>query len=91
MVGFKANQISCVPEASLAPTLRWLILTDNRIQNLPSSIGQCKNMQKLMLAGKQLNDLPAELVHCSQLELLRLSANRFSTLPPWLLNMPSLA
>jgi Protein tyrosine and serine/threonine kinase/Leucine rich repeat len=91
MVGFKANQISCVPEASLAPTLRWLILTDNRIQNLPSSIGQCKNMQKLMLAGNQLNDLPAELAHCSQLELLRLSANRFSTLPPWLLNMPSLA
>jgi hypothetical protein len=91
MLGFKANQISRVPDEALAPTLHWLILTDNRIQNLPSSIGQCRQMQKLMLAGNQLSDLPAELANCSQLELLRLSANRFSVLPSWLLTMPSLA
>jgi hypothetical protein len=91
MVGFKANQISRVPDAALAPTLRWLILTDNRIQNLPSSIGQCKQMQKLMLAGNQLSELPVELANCAQLELLRLSANRFSALPAWLLAMPRLA
>ena len=91
MVGFKANQISSVPDEALAPTLRWLILTDNRIHSLPKSIGQCTQMQKLMLAGNQLSDLPAELANCSQLELLRLSANRFSVLPPWLLAMPRLA
>jgi Protein tyrosine and serine/threonine kinase/Leucine rich repeat len=91
MVGFKANQINRVPAEALAPTLQWLILTDNRIRSLPSSIGQCTQMQKLMLAGNQLSDLPAELAHCSQLELLRLSANRFSVLPPWLLTMPRLA
>ena len=91
MVGFKANQISRVPAEAFAPTLRWLILTDNRIQSLPSSIGKCTQMQKLMLAGNQLSDLPAELANCSQLELLRLSANRFSVLPPWLLTMPRLA
>jgi hypothetical protein len=91
MVGFKANQISRVPAEALAPTLRWLILTDNRIQSLPSCIGQCKQMQKLMLAGNELNDLPAELASCKELELLRLSANRFEVLPPWLLTMPRLA
>ena len=91
MVGFKANQISNVPYEALAPTLRWLILTDNRIQSLPSSIGQCRQMQKLMLAGNQLSELPAELGNCTQLELLRLSANQFSVLPPWLLTMPCLA
>jgi Protein tyrosine and serine/threonine kinase/Leucine rich repeat len=91
MVGFKANQISRVPNTSLAPTLKWLILTDNRIHSLPSSIGQCRQMQKLMLAGNQLSDLPAELAECTNLELLRLSANRFSTLPPWILSMPRLA
>ena len=91
MLGFKANQICSVPDASLAPTLRWLILTDNRIHSLPSSIGQCLQMQKLMLAGNQLSDLPAELAECTNLELLRLSANRFSTLPPWILSMPRLA
>ena len=91
MVGFKANQISRVPAEALASTLRWLILTDNRIQSLPNSIGQCKQMQKLMLAGNELNDLPVDLANCANLELLRLSANQFSTLPPWLLTMPRLA
>jgi Protein kinase domain/Leucine rich repeat len=91
MVGFKANQISRVPAEALAPTLRWLILTDNRIQSLPSSIGQCRQMQKLMLAGNQLRDLPSELAECTNLELLRLSANRFSALSTWLLTMPRLA
>ena len=91
MVGFKANQISRVPAEALALTLRWLILTDNRIQSLPSSIGKCTQMQKLMLAGNELNDLPVALVNCSQLELLRLSANQFSVLPAWLLTMPRLA
>jgi Protein tyrosine and serine/threonine kinase/Leucine rich repeat len=91
MVGFKANQINRVPVEALTPTLRWLILTDNRLQSLPSSIGQCTQMQKLMLAGNQLSDLPVELANCSRLELLRLSANCFSALPPWLLTMPSLA
>jgi hypothetical protein len=91
MLGFKANQISRVPDEALAPTLRWLILTDNRIQNLPCSIGQCRQMQKLMLAGNQLSDLPVDLANCTQLELLRLSANRFCTLPSWLLTMPRLA
>jgi Protein kinase domain/Leucine rich repeat len=91
MVGFKANQISSVPAEALASTLQWLILTDNRIHSLPSSIGQCKQMQKLMLAGNQLSDLPVELANCSQLELLRLSANQFSVLPLWLLTMPQLA
>ena len=91
MVGFKANQISSVPDESLATTLRWLILTDNRIHSLPNSIGQCTQMQKLMLAGNQLSDLPVELANCSRLELLRLSANRFSVLPTCLLTMPRLA
>ncbi|MEO6292307.1 MAG: leucine-rich repeat-containing protein kinase family protein [Burkholderiaceae bacterium] len=91
MLGFKANRIDQVPDAALAPSLQWLILTDNRIQQLPRSIGQCQQMQKLMLAGNQLTDLPVELAGCTRLELLRLSANQFTTLPPWLLAMPCLA
>lgn len=91
MVGFKANQISSVPAEALAPTLRWLILTDNRIQNLPNSLGQCVQMRKLMLAGNQLRELPVELAECKNLELLRLSANQFPELPAWLLEMPKLA
>lgn len=91
MVGFKANQISHVPEAALSPSLQWLILTDNRIRQLPRSIGRCLQMQKLMLAGNQLTDLPVELAACTRLELLRLSANWFAALPDWLFTLPRLA
>lgn len=91
MLGFKANHISQLPDAALAPSLQWLILTDNRIQQLPRSIGQCGQMQKLMLAGNQLSDLPDEMAACTRLELLRLSANRFTALPAWLLTLPRLA
>lgn len=91
MVGFKANQIGHVPSAALAPSLRWLILTDNQIPSLPASIGQCSPMQKLMLAGNRLTTLPPALAQCQQLELLRISANQLTALPDWLLAMPRLA
>jgi hypothetical protein len=91
MVGFKANQISELSAKSLPKNLRWLILTDNQLSELPTEIGQCVHMQKLMLAGNQLRELPPSLAACTQLELLRISANQLHTLPDWLLAMPKLA
>ena len=91
MVGFKANRIEHVPAAALPPKLRWLILTDNAIEQLPSELGQRPAMQKLMLAGNRLSELPVGLADAHSLELLRLSANRFAELPPWLTRLPRLA
>ena len=91
MVGFKANQIRNVPATALPPQLRWLILTDNQIDALPASIGDCSQMQKLMLAGNRLQQLPIELAQCQKLELLRISANQLGTMPPWLVHLPRLA
>jgi hypothetical protein len=94
-LGFKANQITDVPAPSLAPTLRWLILTDNRIAALPATLTDCTRLQKLMLAGNRLTALPAGLARLQRLELLRLSANRFEraadALPDELLALPRLA
>lgn len=90
MVGFKANRIHSVPAASLAPSLRWLILTNNRIEVLPESLGKCSGMQKLMLAGNRLQQLPQSMAACQRLELLRIAANRFAALPNWLLALPRL-
>ncbi len=90
MIGFKANQISHVPAAALPPLLRWLILTDNRISQLPDELGERPLLQKLMLAGNQLAHLPPSLSHCHHLELLRIASNRFTQLPAWLLTLPSL-
>lgn len=91
MVGFKANRIEHVPAQALPPNLRWLILTDNRIERLPEALGDCLQMQKLMLSGNRLQSLPDSLARLENLELLRLSANRLQALPDWLLRLPRLA
>ncbi|QIL75236.1 leucine-rich repeat-containing protein kinase family protein [Hymenobacter sp. HDW8] len=91
MVGFKANQIQTLPAAALTPALRWLILTDNQLRELPPELGNCQYLQKLMLAGNQLTELPASMVACTRLELVRIAANRFEELPQWLLTLPRLS
>lgn len=94
-LGVKGNTIADVPAAALSPSLRWLILTDNRIATLPATLADCAPMQKLMLAGNRLQRLPAGLERLQRLELLRLSANRFAciedALPEALLALPRLA
>lgn len=92
MIGFKANKISHIAEAAIpTKTLRWFIVTDNALQTLPSSLGDCIKLQKLMLAGNQLSALPDSIENCLNLELLRISANQFKILPDWLFSLPKLA
>lgn len=91
MVGFKSNKISHLPKEAISKNLRWLILTDNCLREVPTNVGDCHAMQKLMLAGNQLSALPESLVNCQRLELLRISANQFENIPPWLLELPRLA
>ncbi|MCX0421674.1 leucine-rich repeat-containing protein kinase family protein [Aeromonas veronii] len=91
MVGFKANQIATVSAKALPAGLRWLILTDNAIEQLPDELGQCDALQKLMLAGNRLRELPASLANCRNLELLRIAANRIERFPEWLLSLPRLS
>ncbi|SEM68295.1 Leucine rich repeat-containing protein [Pseudomonas sp. ok272] len=91
MIGFKSNGLERVPARALPPLLRWLILTDNCISELPSELGERPHLQKLMLAGNQLTQLPASLSQCHRLELLRIAANRLTELPQWLLTLPGLA
>lgn len=91
MIGFKANQITELPASALTPALRWLILTDNALSALPSELGDCRKLQKLMLSGNRLQQLPEQMEACTALELLRIASNRFSTLPDWLLRLPRLA
>jgi len=91
VVGFKANRIAQVPPDALPPGLRWLILTDNALQTLPSALGQRPALQKLMLAGNSLAALPESLQAAKNLELLRLSANRLTQVPAWLTELPRLS
>jgi hypothetical protein len=91
IVGFKANILTHIPEKSIPISLRWLILTDNKIEQLPNSIGDCVKLQKVMLAGNCLTALPDRMALCTNIELLRLSANALNVLPSWLFKLPRLA
>ncbi|AYL99544.1 leucine-rich repeat-containing protein kinase family protein [Mucilaginibacter celer] len=91
IVGFKSNLIETVPAKAINPNLRWLILTNNKVNELPAEIGNCHRMQKLMLAGNRLKTLPPSLSNCQNLELLRIAANQLDELPQWLLSMPKLS
>lgn len=91
MVSFKNNRISSISEKAISSHLRWLILTNNCITQLPKSIGNCTRLQKFPLAGNQLTELPEEMANCRNLELLRISANNIKELPEWLLTLPKLA
>ena len=91
MVGFKSNQINQVPADSLPLKLRWLILTGNRIEILPDTLGERPLLQKLALAGNQLSALPENMDQLINLELIRISANNLTYFPAQLLNLPKLA
>jgi len=90
MVGFKANRIRSVPAAALPAQLRWLVLTDNAIEELPAELGRRPLLQKLMLAGNRLRALPAEMANLPRLEMLRIAANQLAELPAWVTKLPRL-
>ena len=91
MIGFKSCQIKEVSAQALPPKLRWLILTDNQISELPDCFDQTPYLQKLALASNRLNFIPTTLSECSRLELIRISANQLTEFPDVLCQMPSLA
>jgi hypothetical protein len=91
MIGFKSNQIHIIPEHAFPVNLQWLILTNNKINHLPNSIGNCTRLQKVALAGNQIRQLPEQMKACKNLELLRISANQLTEFPDWLLALPRLS
>ncbi|MFT2007973.1 leucine-rich repeat-containing protein kinase family protein [Pontibacter sp. 13R65] len=91
MIGFKENQISSIAEDAIPVDIRWLILTNNNIEQLPASIGKCHRLQKFMLAGNKLKALPEEMAQCRSIELLRIAANQIEVLPNWLFELPRLS
>jgi Protein tyrosine and serine/threonine kinase len=90
-ISFRACGLREIPGEALPPNLRWLILTENSIERLPTALGERRLLQKMMLAGNRLRELPASLADATSLELVRLSCNRFEAFPRWLARLPKLA
>lgn len=90
-IGFRGCALREVPAEALPPALRWLTLTDNRLEHLPAALGERPALRKLMLAGNRLRSLPETMAGAANLELLRISANDFAALPSWLAALPALS
>jgi hypothetical protein len=91
MVAFKSNKLKTLEENCLPNNIHWLILTNNQIKHLPTSMGKLTKLRKLALAGNQITSLPDSMSACTQLELVRLSANQLTVIPDWLLGLPKLS
>jgi Leucine-rich repeat (LRR) protein len=51
MLSFKANKLERIDPECLSSSIQWLILTDNKLEELPSSLGRLTKLRKLMLSG----------------------------------------
>ena len=89
MLSFKSNRLTHIAEGALAPTIEWLILTDNQLRALPEALPL--GLRKVMLTNNKLTALPAAIVRCTNLELIRLSDNQLTALPEGFLSMPKLS
>lgn len=90
MVGLKSCKIRTIPDRAFPKSIKAIILTGNRIEQLPASIGEYKELKKIMLAGNKLRSLPKELLQCKELQLLRLPLNELEVFATWILELPKL-
>ncbi len=91
MIAFKSNQIKKIDENSFPISLKWLILTDNKIEEIPESIGNCQLLKKFVFAGNNIKKLPETISKCKNLELVRASANQLTDFPTVFFTLPKLA
>lgn len=92
LVGLKSCGITQMESDCLPPSIQGIILTDNQLEELPSTLGdEYPELLKLMLTGNRLRELPQSLRGHERLELLRVAANELEVSPDWLDELPSLA
>jgi serine/threonine protein kinase len=90
-VAFKSNRITTLEPMHLPARLRWLMLTNNQIREIPASFGRFDRLRKLALAGNQISAVPDDMAGCRALELVRVSSNRLTKPPEVLFDLPRLA
>ncbi|KAF9351584.1 Leucine-rich repeat serine/threonine-protein kinase 2 [Mortierella sp. AD094] len=77
------NKICFLPAdiGHLHSHLRQLVVSDNKLEAIPKSIGLCKELRNLNLGRNQLTSLPTEIADLKQLDTLDLSENLLCVIP----------
>ena len=74
----------------LAPSLRFLVLSHNRLDSLPAWMGRLRALEVLAVNGNRLRALPASLAQLTALRQLDAAHNRLAELPAGLGALPRL-
>lgn len=77
------NNLTSLPDAlfSSLKQLKIVDLSENILESIPGTIGQCDQMEILRIQDNNLADLPMELAQCTNLQVLNISRNLMNELP----------
>jgi Leucine-rich repeat (LRR) protein len=77
------NNLASLPGAlfSSLKLLKIVDVSENILETLPETIGECSYLEILRLSDNNLSDLPMELAQCGNLVVLNISRNMMDQLP----------
>lgn len=76
-----ANELRGLPDGIGGSKLKTLEADSNGIDEIPTSIGDCKNLERLSMVHNRLKTLPIEIGRCKNLGFLDISGNDLTSLP----------
>lgn len=79
-----------LPDLSEFKSLKRLLLYQNKLRDLPESIGELINLEELYLNMNQLTGLPESIKNLTNLKTLYLYMNQLEEFPPGLRGLTSL-
>lgn len=78
---FSRNQLARMPSALCQLPLEILLLSNNKLKQLPTEIGLCKTLLQLDVSCNFITQLPSQLGHLSSLKCLNVQNNLLIELP----------
>lgn len=91
----KLNNLSFLTKTFLSnimicQRLRVLSMGNNRLTEVPSTLGELKVLQALVLCDNMLESLPSSIANLTNLKTLSLHKNRLRTLPTEIITLKCL-
>lgn len=91
LISLSASKNELIDFPNLPNTIVELVLTSNKIQSIPESIGNLVNLTTLFLNKNQLEILPESVGQLTNLNILSLEHNRLKSLPESIGNLQKLS
>ncbi len=87
--GTSPDDLALPPEVRRLRSLKFLMLSGNRLRSLPPEIGELRELQALDLTGNELRELPSTMRQLENLRQLSLHGNHALDIPAEILGPPT--